>query len=120
MSNLLERLPERIRDRIRVCDEPHPELGTPCWICEGRGTPNGYARVGWKGREPVAHRVVWEIAGNEFPEDRPILDHLCRTRRCVNPDHLEPVTHQVNTLRGDAILFKSKNTDQNTLRHVSA
>lgn len=114
-SGLLDRLPERLRGRIRVCDEPHPKLGTPCWICEGRSTSNGYARVGWQGREPVVHRVVWEVAGLDIPEDRPILDHLCKVRRCCNPEHLEPVTHQENTLRGDAILFKPHKPNENSL-----
>lgn len=47
----------------------------------------------------VAHRVVWEILVGPIPEGLD-LDHLCRNRKCVNPDHLEPTTRQVNLRRG--------------------
>jgi hypothetical protein len=66
---------------------------------------NGYGRIGYGGKEPVAHRLIYELLVGPIPLGH-ILDHLCRNRNCVNPEHLEPVTHQVNTHRGDAVLFK--------------
>ena len=53
------------------------------------------------GRSQSAHRVVFQLLGVEVPSDLD-LDHLCYTKSCVNPEHLEAVTHQVNVLRGQA------------------
>jgi len=47
-----------------------------------------------------AHIVSWEMARGPVPEGLEI-DHLCRNRSCVNPDHMEAVTHRVNSLRSD-------------------
>jgi hypothetical protein len=103
-------LPFQLRARIHVSPDPHLELGTPCWLCDGRMNRNGYVRFGWQGREPVAHRTIYEVLVGKIPDDLPILDHLCRNRACCAPHHLEPVTHRVNTLRGEAILFQPRLT----------
>jgi hypothetical protein len=46
-----------------------------------------------------AHRAVYEMLVGEIPEGL-VLDHLCRVRDCVNPDHLDPVTQRENAARG--------------------
>ncbi len=46
-----------------------------------------------------AHRYAWETFVGPIPEGL-VIDHLCRNPRCVNPDHLEPVTQQINVRRG--------------------
>lgn len=51
------------------------------------------------GRGLRAHRVVYEQVVGPIP-DGLVLDHLCRVRCCCNPDHLEPVTHIENIMRG--------------------
>lgn len=64
----------------------------------GERTRLGYVRV-WVGRKRVlAHRLAYEKAKGEIPNGLE-LDHLCRNRWCRNPDHLEPVTHQINCQR---------------------
>lgn len=70
-----------------------------CWLWTG--TPSGsYGRIRVNGVRVQAHRFAYtEIAGRHIP-DGLHLDHLCRNRLCVNPDHLEPVTHRENCLRG--------------------
>ena len=76
-------------------------IGQPeeCWPWRGSMFTNGYGRFLLDGREVVAHRVVYELMrGPLLPGF--VLDHVCRNRRCVNPDHLEVVTNAVNVLRG--------------------
>lgn len=72
---------------------------TPCWIWNGVPRPNGYARTKFQGRVGLAHRLMYEQEIGAIPEGL-TLDHLCRVRNCVNPDHLEPVTTAVNVQRG--------------------
>lgn len=76
-----------------------PDLG-PCWIWTG-ATVVGYGNfyVG-DGRWEVAHRVAYKWIKGPIPEGTE-LDHLCHNRPCMNPEHTEAVTHQVNVQRGD-------------------
>ena len=72
-----------------------------CWLWEGSKT-FGYGKIGPGARalSPVAaHRVSYELLVGPIPEGME-LDHLCRVPACVRPDHLEPVTHTENVLRG--------------------
>lgn len=75
---------------------------TGCWEWQG-ATTNGYGAA-WSGggrgigRVRMAHRLFYELIVGDVGDA--VLDHLCRNRRCVNPEHLEPTTHQVNILRG--------------------
>ena len=69
-----------------------------CWTwlaCRRSGY--GLFWVGGKGLQ--AHRVAYELLVGPIPEGLSI-DHLCRNTGCVNPAHLEPVTHKENVLRG--------------------
>ena len=78
-----------------------PESG--CWIWVGNphkySQPTGYGQVHFRGTTWLSHRASYTYFKNEIPVGM-MLDHLCRVRCCVNPDHLEPVTSKVNTLRG--------------------
>jgi hypothetical protein len=85
--------------------DANPLLGTPCWCWMGRLNRNGYGRAWWRGREPVAHRAVFESLIGDIPK-KLLLDHLCRIRHCVNPWHMDVVTHRENTQRGAAVLFR--------------
>ena len=85
---------EEIRDRIRVTE-------TGCWEWQLYLTPQGYGRWNYRGRNGFAHRIVYELLTNPIPDGLE-LDHLCRNHACVNPEHLEMVTHRENVLRGES------------------
>lgn len=75
-----------------------------CWRWDGSLTSTGYGRIGHGGRasnggkRERAHRVTHRLLKGPIPEGTE-LDHLCRNTRCVNPDHLDAVTHRVNIQR---------------------
>lgn len=72
---------------------------TPCWIWQLAIDADGYGQVSVGGRNLQAHRFYYEQRFGLIP-DGLLLDHLCRVRCCVNPDHGEPVTSLENTRRG--------------------
>lgn len=84
---------ERFHDKYIV------DVSTGCWLWCGRVGQNGYAEFNLGGGKKLAHRVFYEHAIGRVPEGLE-LDHLCRVRHCVNPHHLEPVTHAENVRRG--------------------
>lgn len=53
----------------------------------------------WHGKDVLVHRKVYELLVGPIP-DGMTIDHLCRNRKCCNPDHLEVVTMRENVLRG--------------------
>lgn len=75
-----------------------PEPTSGCWLWTG-SLVCGYGQFSVKSRPIRAHRFAYETARGAVPDDLD-LDHLCRNRACCNPNHLEPVTRRVNTLRG--------------------
>lgn len=76
-----------------------PDLG-PCWLWRrARNVRHGYGAVRIAGKNRRAHIVAFEFDRGPVPPGL-VLDHLCRNRPCVRPDHLEPVTQQVNCQRG--------------------
>lgn len=70
-----------------------------CWLWRGPVTSHGYGWLNLGGRGHIAHRWVWEHLVGPIPDGLQI-DHLCRVRHCVKPDHLEPVTTAENVRRG--------------------
>lgn len=85
----------------RVFEKVEPTLF--CWEWHGAiCKKTGYGKVGLGRRGDgvgLVHRVVYELLRDPIPLGMD-LDHLCRNRGCCNPDHLEPVTRQVNVSRG--------------------
>jgi len=82
-----------------------------CWIWQGattksggchgaarrlRGSGSGYAVVWVDGKTRRASRVSYEAFVGPIPEDRPFILHACDNRKCVNPLHLTPGTHEKN------------------------
>lgn len=68
-----------------------------CWLWTG-WKAFGYGSFRHAERGYFAHRLAYELVVGPIPEGLE-LDHLCRVRACVNPDHLEPVSHRENVRR---------------------
>lgn len=79
-----------------------------CWLWTGAKYKEGYGqfRISSRDGRGLAHRFAYTISIGEIPAGLHI-DHLCRVRACVNPYHLEPVTQQENTLRGESPAAKN-------------
>jgi hypothetical protein len=88
---------DRFADKIALADS-----GCIEWIASVTGGGYGQFYAGPRGSSPaIAHRWSYEYHVGPIPSGLD-LDHLCRNRACVNPEHLEPVTRRVNILRGES------------------
>jgi len=99
----LERFMEKV-DQNGPIPEYRPDLG-PCWLWTGGVRESGYGYFWLDTRSASsisAHTAGWRLLRGPIPEGLE-PDHLCRVRRCVNPEHLEPVTHQENMHRSEMI-----------------
>lgn len=75
---------------------------TPCWVWQRATGKLGYGNGYRGGKQRNMHRWYYEQAKGAIPPGLQ-LDHLCRVRPCVNPDHLEPVTNRENCHRGSKL-----------------
>jgi hypothetical protein len=81
--------------RERFDEKWMPEPNTGCWLWTGAVGLTGYSQIKVDGRCSTAHRVGWKLYRGPIPSGL-VVDHLCRTRACVNPDHLRLVTQRIN------------------------
>jgi HNH endonuclease len=98
---------DRIRDKVlaRVESVQGTLLDTPCLLWTGptsgtTGRGKDYPRMCVDGGTMAVHIVMYVIEHGPIPP-RKQVDHRCRVRKCVNPDHLELVTHKENQRRRD-------------------
>jgi hypothetical protein len=94
----LQRFPVDLDEMFARCT-PIPFSG--CWAWDGTLAHDGYGRLpsGQRGVSFPAHRVAYEYAKGPISDGLQI-DHLCRVKCCINPDHLEAVTPSMNVRRG--------------------
>lgn len=89
---------ERFLSKIKIAENG-------CWEWLGAHNDKGYGHFDVGSRNSrktmITHIYSYETFVGPIPEGKE-LDHTCRNRGCVNPDHLEPVTHIENCRRGDA------------------
>ncbi|MDE9364574.1 HNH endonuclease signature motif containing protein [Luteipulveratus sp. YIM 133132] len=88
---------QRFMDKVRV------PSGRGCWLWLGALSmgQSGYGQFRTRTGAHMAHRWLWERQHGAVPDGLQ-LDHLCRVTRCVNPEHLEPVTPAENDRRARA------------------
>lgn len=97
----------RVVSQLVIQENSIPEPNTGCWLWTGSSYGQGYGAYSSGGRTVRAHRLAYEAFVGKIPEGLTI-DHLCRVRCCVNPQHLEPVTMGVNVLRGESFSARQK------------
>ena len=86
-----------LKDIIRFLTQIHHTSN--CWEWKG-SKGRGYGLFSVNGKIGVAHRFSYELFKEQIPQGME-LDHLCKNTSCVNPEHLEPVTHKENLMRGN-------------------
>jgi len=86
-------------DRRRFAKYVAAGASEECWSWIGSLGPDGYGRFKFRGRNLLAHRLAWALHWDFALEGQLTIDHLCAHRSCVNPAHLERVTHHENIRR---------------------
>jgi hypothetical protein len=113
----LQRFPASLKDLFDRCAY---NPATWCWEWTGPFHRGGYGRVpaGRRGASLQAHRLAYEYTNGPIPEGLQI-DHLCRVRCCINPDHLEAVTPSINVQRSLAPAAASKRMKEMRARQIA-
>jgi hypothetical protein len=62
-------------------------------------TTNGYSRIRVGDKQIQAHRWAWELINGEIPAGL-VIDHICKNKKCIAPDHLRMITQQENIMAG--------------------
>lgn len=92
----------RTKTREDILQKTDLDETTGCWNWNGTLSPSGYGVLTRRNRAVQAHRFMYELTNGAPPPSGLELDHLCRNRRCINPAHLEAVTHRENMRRSES------------------
>lgn len=99
LPDLVEQARSYIQCRYRIAENG-------CWEWTGALYSGGYGQATINRTGYTAHRVAYEVFKGSIPEGL-VLDHLCRNRCCINPDHLDPVTNRENLMRGVGVTARA-------------
>lgn len=92
-------IPQRVAERAAS----RYEINGDCWVSTYSVASHGYAQIGWQDgdyRQTVTvHRAAWVYHNGRQIQDGHTIDHLCKNRTCVNPDHLRSMTNFENARR---------------------
>lgn len=95
--------PARTAERPEITELPaawdNKVRPSTCLVWIGATNNKGYGVVIVNSHTELAHRIAYEAHYGPIP-DGLVLDHLCRVRNCVRPEHLQPVTQAENMRRG--------------------
>lgn len=86
------RILQRFFDKVLIPSDPNQ-----CWLWRA-SKKNGYGQFRYNETSGYAHIFIYEMVFGQVPEGKE-LDHKCMTPYCVNPWHMEPVTHKENAIR---------------------
>ena len=91
-------LPDRFWDKVTTSNTNFYK-DTPCMEWSAFINPSGYGKFWFNGKNEQSHRLSYEDKYGKIQEGL-VINHLCRNRSCVNPNHLEDVTQQENIQKG--------------------
>lgn len=98
---------------VKVRFEKFIDKTETCWLWTGHIGHNEYGTFKHNYKKSLAHRVAYELYIDAIPKGL-VIDHKCRVRNCVNPDHLEAVTNAENLARRPEFV----NTARNGRRYI--
>lgn len=97
----MKRLPNLTQEQIqRFNNKIDIDKNTGCHVWLGAKSVFGHGRITIEYQQYYAHRIAYKLKYGKLTDNLEI-DHLCRNPACVNPNHLEEVTHKVNVERGE-------------------
>lgn len=88
---------QSVQDALEKWSIPEPNTGCTIWFGY---TQFSYGRINYNNRLHFPHRLAFEAVHGPVPKGM-VLDHRCRLRCCINPDHLEIVSNRENVKRGE-------------------
>lgn len=94
-------VPDRVAERAYTNVDKQAD---GCWISRYSVASHGYSQIGWQTKASrhviLGHRASWVHVNGQMPLGM-TLDHVCKTRRCVNPEHLRMLPNYENARRVD-------------------
>ena len=80
-----------------------------CWLWTASTKGAGYGQYIIEGKSYLSHRLSYEMLVGSIPEGL-VIDHLCKVKTCVNPEHLEAVTQYENMMRSESGAYLKSRT----------